>query len=196
MEAVGTPTATAASATPAFHSQETTPGQTQPMDVSQPTERPQQEAESQPADQQNSQDTASAGTVQQQPAEQSTATSADHPGTASQEEMSEPQRLRQERIDKLTHTMLEVIHRSDIGIVPAAEAIHKVVVNFAKYATQFDHLAKAQGLLHGYAEKCMKNFYDHYAERAVLGYDDLCGARCHACSFAGSICCLHRTGRK
>ena len=58
--------------------------------------------------------------------------------------------------------MLEVIHNTDIGIAPAAEAIHKVVVNFANYATQFDHLAKAQGVLHGYAVKCMKMYYDHY----------------------------------
>ena len=79
MEAVGTPTSAAA----APHSQENTPGQTQPMDVSQPTEQLEQEAESQPVDQQHGQDTASVGTAQPQPAEQSTATSADHPGTVS-----------------------------------------------------------------------------------------------------------------
>ena len=45
-------------------------------------------------------------------------------------EMSEPERLRKERADKLTRIMLESIHSRDIGIAPAAEAIHKVVVNF------------------------------------------------------------------
>ena len=86
--------------------------------------------------------------------------------------MSEPQRLRKERTDKLTRIMLEVIYRSDTGIEPAAEIINKAVVNFANYATQFDQVAKAQVLLPGYAEKCLKNYYDHYAERAMLGYDD------------------------
>ena len=156
MEAVGTPTNAAA----ATHSQEDTPGQTQSMDVSQPSEQLNQEAESQPADQQYSQDSASVGATQP-PAEQSTAATAEDPEAAPQEEMSENQRLRQERIDKLTRIMLESIHNRDIGIAPAAEAIHKVVVNFAKYATQFDHLAKAQAMLHDYAGKCMQNFYDH-----------------------------------
>ena len=119
MEAVGTPTSAAA----APPSQESTPGQTQPMDVSQSKEQLEQEAESQLVDQQHSQDTVSVGTPQQQPAEQSTATSADHPGTVSQEEMSEPQTLRKERTDKLTRIMLEVIYGSDIGITPAAEVI-------------------------------------------------------------------------
>ena len=65
--------------------------------------------------------------------------------------------------------MLESIHSRDIGIAPAAEAIHKVVVNFARYASQFDHLAKAQAMLHDYAGKCMQNFYDHYASVQCLG---------------------------
>ena len=45
----------------------------------------------------------------------------DHPGTVSQEEMQESQRLRQESADKLTRIMLEVIYRSDVGITPAAD---------------------------------------------------------------------------
>ena len=81
----GTPAVTVTSAVIATHAQENTPGQMEPMDVSQPTEQLEQEAESQSVDQQYSQDTASVGTVQQQPA--------DHLGTVFQEEMQESQRL-------------------------------------------------------------------------------------------------------
>ena len=156
-EAVGTPTAMATGASPAFHSQETTSGHSQPMDVSQQTEQSQHEAESQPADQltsqeaesqpddrQTSQPPESAGTVQQVPTKQTAEVTT---------EGSEAQRLRQERIDKLTRIMLESIHRRDIGISPAAEATHQVVVTFAQYASQFDHLSKAQRMVQDYSRK-------------------------------------------
>ena len=118
---------------------------------------------SQPTDQQNRQEVSSTSVGQQPPTEQLTETPAD---------MSEPERLRKERADKLTRIMLESIHSRDIGIAPVAEAIHKVVVNFAQYATQFDHLAKAQKMVHDYAGRCMQNFYDHYANRAMQGHED------------------------
>ena len=52
-----------------------------------------------------------------------------------------------EKIDKLTRIMLESIYSNDIGIAPAAEIIHKAVLNFATFASQFDHLAMAQDKL-------------------------------------------------
>ena len=116
--------------------------------------------------------TASVSAVQQQPTEQSPTAQPSHQGIVPQEEVQEAQRLQQERSDKLTRIMLEVIHRSDIGIAPAAEVFHKAVVNFANYAAQFDQLARAEEKLHAFAEMCMKNHYDHYTERAMLGYDD------------------------
>ena len=160
------------SAVIATRAQENTPGQTQPMDVSQPTEQLEQGVESQPSDQQHSQDTTPVGTAPQQPAEQMSAPHSDQPGTVSQDEMQERQRLRQEKSDKLTRTMLEVIYRSDIGIAPAADIINKAVLNFAIFASQFGQLSEAQASLPRYAEKCMKNHYDHYTKRAMMGYDD------------------------
>ena len=69
--------------------------------------------------------------------------------------------------------MLESIHSKDIGIAPAAEAIHQVVLNFAQYASQFDHLSQAQSKTSGLLPaRCMQNFYDHYANRAMQGHED------------------------
>ena len=143
------------------------------MEVSQQTEQSQPEAESQPTDQltgrrqptdqQTSQPPESAGTDQQVPTGQTAQATA---------EESEAQRLRQERTDKLPRIMLESIHRTNIGIAPAAEAINQVVVNFAQYASKFDHLSKAQGKVQDYSVRCMQNFYDHYANRAMEGHED------------------------
>ena len=166
----GTPTTiTVTSAVNTTHSQGDMPGQSQSMDVSQPSEQMDQEAESQPADQHPSQEAASVGAT---PAEQITTSAADHPEASPQEEMSEAERLRQERVNKLTRIMLESIHHRDIGIAPAAEVIHKAVLNFAVYASRFDHLAQAQDKIHDYAGRCMSNFYEHYAQRAMQGYED------------------------
>ena len=86
--------------------------------------------------------------------------------------MSEAEGSDKEKIDKLTRIMLESIHNRDIGIAPAAEVIHKAVLNFAVYASRFDDLAQAQDKLHDYAGRCMTNFYEHYAQRAMQGYED------------------------
>ena len=173
MEAVGTSPSSATGAVPAFHSQETTPGQTSSMDVSQPSEQVEQEAESQPTDQHPSQETAPVGVS---PAEQSAPPTADHPEEPPrgqpQEEMSEADQLRQEKINKLTRRMLESIHSRDIGISAAAEVIHKAVLNFATYASKFDQLAMAQAKLPDYAGRCMSNFYEYYANRALQGFED------------------------
>ena len=89
-----------------------------------------------------------------------------------QQEMSETDDPRQQKINKLTRIMLESIHSNDIGILPAAEIIHTAVLNFATFATQFDHLAMAQDKLPDYAGKCMSNYYEYYAQRALQGLDD------------------------
>ena len=122
-----------------------------------------QEAESQPTDQQTSQRPESTGADQQVPTEQTAQATA---------EESEAQRIRQERTDKLTRIMLESIYRTNIGIGPAAEAIYQVVLNFAQYASQCDHLTKAQSKVQDYSVRCMQNFYDHYANRAMQGHED------------------------
>ena len=67
--------------------------------------------------------------------------------------------------------MLESIHANDIGINPAAEMIHKAVVNFATFAAKLDHLAMAQDKLPHYAGRCMSNYYEHYAQRAIQGLE-------------------------
>ena len=144
-------------------------GQSQPLEVSQPSEQMEQEAESQPVGQHPSQETVSTGGT---PAEQRTTSAADHPEAVPQEELSESERLRQERVDRLTRIMLESIHQNDIGIRPAAEAIHKAVQNFAVFASRFDHLAQAQDKVYDYAGRCMSNFYEHYAQRAMQGHED------------------------
>ena len=169
MEAVGTPPSRATGAVPAFHTQETTPGQTSSMDVSQPSEQMSQPADSQPTDQHPTQETAPVGAA---PAEQSNTPLTDPPEGTPQEEMSEDDRLRQEKINKLTRIMLESIYSNHTGITPAAEVIHKAVLNFATYAAGLDQLAMAQPKLADYAGKCMANFYEHYAQRALEGYDD------------------------
>ena len=79
---------------------------------------------------------------------------------------------RQEKIDKLMRIMLESVHSNDIGIAPASEIIYKAVLNFATFATQFDHIAMAQEKLPDYAGRCMSNCYEHYAQRALQGLDD------------------------
>ena len=63
-------------------------------------------------------------------------------------------------------------YSNDIGITPAAEIIHKAVLNFATFASQFDHLAMAQDKLPEYAGRCMSNYYEHYAQRALQGLED------------------------
>ena len=79
---------------------------------------------------------------------------------------------RQWRIEKLTRIMLESIHSHDIGIAPATEMIYKAVLNFATFASQFDHLAMAQDKLPEYAGNCMSAYYEHYAQRALQGLED------------------------
>ena len=86
--------------------------------------------------------------------------------------MQERQRLRQEKSDKLTRAMLEVIYRTESGITPAADIVNKAILNFAIFASQFGQLSEAQPSLARYAEKCMKNHYDHFTKRAMMGYDD------------------------
>ena len=122
-----------------------------------------QEAESQPMDQQTSQPQESAGADQQVPTEQTAQATA---------EESEAQRIRQERTEKLTRIMLESIYRTNIGIGPAAEAIYQVVLNFAQYASQCHHLTTAQSKVQDYSVRCMQNFYDNYANRAMQGHED------------------------
>ena len=56
-------------------------------------------------------------------------------------------------------------------------------------------------MLHDYAGKCMQNFYDHYAQRAMQGHDDdpeIVDAICvaHDAPSAGSIRCLRGTGTR
>ena len=68
--------------------------------------------------------------------------------------------------------MLESIHSQDIGINPASEMIYQAVLNFAEYATQFDHLAMAEDKLSDYAGSCMSSYSNHYAQRALQGFED------------------------
>ena len=97
MEAVGTPPGTPA----ASQSQGSAPGQSQPMDVSQPTEQSEQETASQSLAQPHSQEPPSVDTAQSQSAEQP-ATDGSQPGASAEEALTEKQRLRQDRSDKLT----------------------------------------------------------------------------------------------
>ena len=158
-------TITVTSAVTTTHYPGDMPGKSQPLEVSQPFEPMDQEAESQHP----SQETASAGVT---PAEQGTTSATDHSEAIPQEELSESERLRQEKVDRLTRIMLESIHQNDIGIRPAAEAIHKAVQNFAVFASRFDHLAQAQDKVYDYAGRCLSNFCEHYAQRAMQGYED------------------------
>ena len=162
-------TITVTSAVTTTHPPGDIPGQSQPMEVSPSSEQSAQQAEPQSTDQHPSQETATGGIP---PAEQGIASVTEHPERAPQEEMSETEKLRQGRVDKLTRIMLESIHQNDIGIRPAAEAIYKAVSNFAVFASQFDHLAQAQDRVPEYAGRCMSNFCEHYAQRAMQGYDD------------------------
>ena len=50
--------------------------------------------------------------------------------------------------------------------------IQKAVLNFATFASQFDHLAMAQDKLPEYAGNCMSAYCEHYAQRALQGLDD------------------------
>ena len=100
----GTPTTiTVTSAVTTTHRQGDTSGQ-RAVEESQSIEQSSQRGESQSSQQQPSQDSALVGATQS-PAEQSTTQRTDHQGP-SQEEMSEADRYRQEKIDKLTRIML------------------------------------------------------------------------------------------
>ena len=171
----------------AISSQETVPGQSQPMEVSTTQsqgdvsgQRPVQESplrdqssqgiESHSSQQQPSQDTAQVSAMQS-PTGQSNTQRMDHPDEPPQQGTSGDDERRQRRTDKLTRIMLESIHSHDIGIRPAAEMIHKAVLNFAAFASQFEHLAMAQDKLHEYAVNCMSAYYEHCAQRALHGLD-------------------------
>ena len=93
--------------------------------------------------------------------EQTTAPQPVQPETVSQEERQEELRRRQEKTDKLTRIMLEVIKKfkSEPGIMPAADIVNKAVLNFATFASQYSQLSEAQPALPRYAEKCMKNLH-------------------------------------
>ena len=158
------------SATTTTHSQRDTSGQ-RPAEESQLREQSSQGIESRSSQQQLSQDTAQLGDTQS-PAGQSGTQRMDHSDEPPQEEMSEEDRRRQWKTEKLTRIMLESIHSNNIGIAPAAEIIHKAVLNFATFASQFDHLAMAQDRLPEYAGNCMSAYYEHYAQRALQGFED------------------------
>ena len=125
----GTPTTiTVTSTTTTTHGQGDTSGQ-RPAGESQPQEQSSQRDESQSSQQQPSQEAAQEDATQS-PAEQSSTQRMDHPDEPPQQEMSETDRLRQEKVDKLTRIMLESIYSNDTGITPASEIIYKVVLNF------------------------------------------------------------------
>ena len=172
----------------AISSQETTPGQSQPMEVSTTHsqedvsgQRPVQESqlgdqssqgiESHSSQQQPSQDTAQVSATQS-PAEQSSMQRMDRSDEPPQQGMSGDAEHRQRRTEKLTRIMLESIHSHENGMGPAAEMIYKAVLNFATFASQFDHLAMAQDRLPEFAGNCMSGYYEHYAQRALQGLDD------------------------
>ena len=46
------------------------------------------------------------------------------------------------------------------------------MLNFAVYASRFDHLAQAQDKIHDYAGRCVSNFCEHCAQRAMQGYEN------------------------
>ena len=208
----------ATGAVSAITPQETTPGQTQPMEVSQtalpgqgiqqtvptvdgtpatttvtsavamtqsqgvtsdqpPVQGTQLREQSLPgvelhsSQQQSSQDTAQVCDTRS-PAGQLNTQGTAHPDEPPQQRTSGDDERRQWRTDKLTRIMLESIHSHDIGIAPAAEMIHKAVLNFATFASQFEHLAMAQNKLQEYAGNCMSAYYEHYAQRALQGLDD------------------------
>ena len=167
----GTPTTvTVTSAVTTTHSQGDTSGQ-RPVEESHPREQSLQGIESHSSQQQRSQETAQVSAAQS-PAGQSNTQRMDHPDEPPQEEMSESDRCQQWKTEKLTRIMLESIYSNDIGIAPAAEIIHKAVLNFATFASQFDHLAMAQDKLPEYAGNCMSGCYEHYAQRALQGFED------------------------
>ena len=183
----------ASGAVPATTSQETSPRQSQPTEVSQTTLPGQgiqqitavtetraattaqiqasQGTESQSSQQQSSQDAAQVSAMQSPPGQVSTQ-GTDHPHDPPQQGNSGDDDPRQRRIDKLTRIMLESIHSHDIGITPASEMIYKAVLSFAEFASQFDHLANAQDKLPDYAGTCMSAYYNHFEQRALQGLDD------------------------
>ena len=119
----------------------------------------------------SSQSTAQVSAMQS-PAGQLSTQGTDQPDDPPQQGNSGDDDPRKERIDKLTRIMLESIHSQDIGIAPASEMIYQAVLSFAKFASQFDHLADAQDKLPDYAGTCMSAYCEHYAQRASQGLDD------------------------
>ena len=173
IEADGTPTTIKVTSTITVTPSQGDPsGQSQPMEVSPPAEQTGARAAAQPAHHQLAPDTHPTEGEQQQSVEQTTAPQPVQPETVSQVERQESKRLRQEKTDKLTRIMLEIIYRSQPGVSPAADIVNQAVLNFASYASQYSQLAEARSALPRYAEKCMKNHYNHYAQRAMMGYDD------------------------
>ena len=185
------------STTPAASSQETTPGDSQPMEVStttlqgqgtqeivardligqQPADESQtmdssQRRDESPSSQQQPSQEASQVDATQSPAEQSSTQRTENQEEPPQQDISATASLRQAKIEKLTRIMLESIYSSDVNVASASEIIYKVVLSFATYATQFEHIAMAQDKLPNYAGKCMSNYYEHFAQRAMEGLDD------------------------
>ena len=201
LEAATPTTVRATSAVPAISSQETLSGQSQPTEVSPTTlsgqgmqqitaatdvtpsttteARAATTAQSQAiqgTESQSSQQEPSQGTVQvaamQSSAGQSDTQEMGRPEDPSQQDNLGDDDPRRRRIDKLTRIMLESIHSQDIGINPASEMIYQAVLNFAEYATQFDHLAMAEDKLSDYAGSCMSSYCNNYAQRALQGFED------------------------
>ena len=157
---------------PTTHSQGDTSGQ-RPVQESQPREQSSQGIELHSSQQQPSQDTA------QVSATQSPADNRIRRGRIIQMNHLSKRCQRQTDVDrrKLINSRVLCLSLSiDIGIAPAAEIIHKAVLNFATFASQFDHLAMAQDKLPEYAGNCMSGYYEHYgidyAQRALQGFED------------------------
>ena len=189
------------SAVTAMSSQETSPGQSQPTEVSPATlsgPRMQQSTvamdatpstgtearaatpaqnqatqgmESQSSQHESSQDTVQVNATQSSVGQFSTQEMG-HPDDPPPQDNSGDDDPQQRRIEKLTRIMLESIHSHDIGIAPASEMIYKAVLSFAEFASQFDHLAMAQDKLPEYAGNCMSAYCNHFAQRALQGLDD------------------------
>ena len=168
-EAARPTTERASGAVPVISSQETSPGQSQPTEVSQTTlpgqgmqqttvaidgipstttetradttaqSQASQGIKLQSSQQEPSQDTAQVSATQS-PAGQVSTQRTDPPDDPPQQGNSGDDDTRQRRIDKLTRIMLESIHSHDIGITPALEMIFQAVLSFAEFASQFDHL--------------------------------------------------------
>ena len=158
----GTPTTlTVTSTTTTSHGPGVSPGQSQPMEVSPSVEETRVGTAMQSSHHQSTQDTSPIGAAKHQSAKQSTASQSAQPEVISRDEQPEGQTAKQQKVDKLTRIMLEVIYSSDPTITRAAEVIQQAVTNFAEYASQFSQLSQAQPALAGYAVKCMKVLKSH-----------------------------------